>query len=89
MKHARLMCLVIAVLILAATPAPAHSGEAPSFLQTGKSYNMTIGGTFHENVTIVEIDHGWLKVKQSGREYWLNANFIERIFPDVRKPANR
>ena len=89
MKHASLFCLVAVLLILSTFSIAAYSSEAPSFLQAGKAYNMTIGGTFSENVTILEIDNGWVKVKQAGREYWLNMNHIERIFPDTRKPANR
>ena len=87
MKFTGLICLGVALLVLSALPAPAHSGDVPSFLQPGKSYNMSIGGTFHENIAVLETDRGWIKVKQAGREYWLNTRFIERVFPDMRKPA--
>ncbi len=50
MKHILFFGMVIALFILSALPVPAHSGEAPSFLQAGKAYNMVIGGAFNENV---------------------------------------
>ncbi len=88
MKHIWLIYLGIALLVLSAFPTQAYSGEGPSFLQTGKAYNMVISGTLCENITVLEIDHGWIRIKQAGREYWLNTNFIEKIFPVIRKPTN-
>ena len=78
--------LLVVLLVLAAgwTAAPreaAAQGEAPSFLQVGRTYWIFIADE-EAVVEILEIgDGGWVRVRQSesNDEYWLNTNLVAVI----------
>jgi len=56
---------------------PASAGDAPPFLQVGKSYSIIYGGDYQ--FTVLEIGkEGWVKVvmRQRNQTAWINTNAV-------------
>ena len=81
MKSPSVISLAVAVIVIG-TVKPAPAGDAPLFLQVGKSYSIIYGGDYQ--FTVLEIGRGgWIKVvmRQRNQTAWINTNAVPIIAP--------
>jgi hypothetical protein len=74
---------IAAAILLVSSTGVVSAGEAPSFLQVGKSYSV-ISSSAEYRFTLLEIDKGgWIKavLQQRHNVAWINTNAVLVITP--------
>jgi hypothetical protein len=79
MKTLSIISLAVAGIVIG-TVKPASAGNAPPFLQVGKSYSIIYGGDYQFTEIAKE---GWIKVvmRQRNQTAWINTNAVPIIAP--------
>ena len=73
---------IAAVILLFSSAGLLSAGEAPPFLEVGKSYSVIFGQEYQ--FTVLEINkEGWIKVvmRQRNQLAWINTNAVPVIAP--------
>jgi hypothetical protein len=75
--------IVAVILFVVSTSRWLSAGEAPAFLQVGKTYSVIFGMEYQ--FTVLEIGKdGWIRVslRQRNQVAWINTNAVPVISPN-------